>query len=234
MLRVLFTTAMILGTAAVLQLPVAAQTGLPGMSTGHAAIAPQSRVEGRRAIDDATAASLIGAITSQFGPRMVTVRLGPLNVEPAGLSQRDISGRGQLRIDDDTTWIPFRFRALYDTREATTGATQLVLGDDHPALLLAGNSPLVGRLDTALSRRLQDEFSQQHVGIALGAVHSASVGGHYLVLHAQGRADFGSDGQAGTDVHALYDTRTRQWLQLDYRLDDTGADVALDQAVALR
>jgi hypothetical protein len=234
MLRVLLTTAMILGTVAVLQVPVVAQAGLSSLPSGQAAIAPQSRGEGRQAIDDATAASLIGAITTQLGHRAVTVRLGPLDVAPAGLSQREISGRGQLRIDDDTVWIPFRFRALYDTRDATTGATRLVIGDERPAMLLAKDSPLTRQLDAALSRRVRGEFSQQHVGIALDAVQSAPAGGHYLVLHAQGRADFGSDGQADTDVHALYDTRTGQWLQLDYRLDGAAAGDALDQAVALR
>ncbi|WP_166207238.1 hypothetical protein [Cognatiluteimonas telluris] len=234
MLRVLFTTALILGTAAVLQLPVVAQAGLPHLSTGQAAIAPQSHAEGRQAVDDATAASLIGAITSQLGSRTITVRLGPLDVEPAGLSQRDISGRGQLRIDDDRAWIPFRFRALYDMRKATTGATQLVLGDDRPALLLARDSPLAGRFHTALSQRLQGEFSQQHVGITLDAVHSAPVGGHYLAVHARGRAVFGSDGQAGTEVHALYDTHSGQWLQLEYRLGDEANGDAIDEAVALR
>lgn len=223
MLRVLATTALILGTSVALQSPQALRPGLSGnTSSSHSTLAPGR--ERRQAIDDAAAASLVDAVARQFGQRHVDIRLGPVDIAPAGLIQREVQGRGELRIGDDREWIPFRFQALYDASQATTEATQLVLGDGGARSPLARTSGIAGRLDDALADRLRGEFAQQRVAVVLQSLHSEPAGGHYLALEARGRVDFGPDGQAETDVDALYDTRTGQWLQLEYRLDGASAN----------
>jgi hypothetical protein len=187
---------------------------------GKALDAPASREEGREAVDDATAAALIGAIATQFGQRPVEVELGRIDAKPAGLVQRDLSGSGRLRIGGDAAWLPFRFHALYDTEQASVGSPQLTLGTDRPGIVLAARSPVVRRLGHELARRFRAEFAQQQARIAMGTVLSSPAGDHYLQLHASATARFGGEGQAGADIRALYDTRTGDWLQLDYELVD--------------
>jgi hypothetical protein len=181
---------------------------------------PGSREEGRQAVDDATAAALIGAIATQFGQRRIEVELGRIDATPAGLVQRDLSGSGRLRIGSDAGWLPFRFHALYDTEQASVGSPQLTLGPDGPGVVLAARSPIVRQLGSELARRFRAEFAQQSPRIALGVVHSSRAGDHYLQLHARATARFGGDGPAGADIRALYDIRSGDWLQLDYELVD--------------
>ena len=94
--------------------------------------APQSRMEGNQAVDDATAAALIGAISDQFSERNVEVKLDTVRIAPAGIVQREISGQGRLLLGATEDWIPFRFKALYDTEQASVGNPDLTLGDDAP------------------------------------------------------------------------------------------------------
>ena len=182
--------------------------------------APASREEGRQAVDDATAAALIGAIATQFGQRRIEVELGRIDAAPAGLVQRELSGSGRLRIGSDAGWLPFHFRALYDTEQASVGSPQLTLGTHGPGAVLAARSPVVRQLGSELARRFRAEFAQQSARIALGPVRSSPAGDHYLQLHARATARFGGEGQAGADIRALYDTRSGDWLQLDYDLVD--------------
>ena len=60
--------------------------------------APASREEGRQAVDDATAAALIGAIATQFGQRRIEVELGRIDAAPAGLVQRELNGSGRVLL----------------------------------------------------------------------------------------------------------------------------------------
>src|SRR4249919_3220802 len=70
MLRIVIATTLLLGAGSI--------AGAPATSVIGKALAPapQSRAEAVVDIDDATAAALIGAISSQFGERAVQVRLG--------------------------------------------------------------------------------------------------------------------------------------------------------------
>jgi len=218
MIRAAIATALLLGVGFIGS-PASHPQRLQSV-VGKADAAPASREEGRQAVDDATAAALIGAITTQFDQRRVEVELGRIDAVPAGLVQRDLNGSGRLRIGSDAGWLPFRFHALYDTEHASVGSPQLTLGTEGPGVLLAARSPVVRQLGNELARRFRAEFAQQSARIALGTVHSSPAGDHYLQLRARATARFGGEGQAGADIRALYDTRSGDWLQLDYELVD--------------
>ena len=222
MIRAAIVVALLLGAGSIAGMPVVSAGSVTRVVGKPLAAQPATREEGVQAVDDATAAALIGAIATQFDQRRVEVELGRIDAAPAGFVQRELSGNGRLRIGDDTTWLPFHFHALYDTEQATVDSPQLTLGSDEPGALLARRSPIVQRLGSELARRFHQEFAQQPAQIALDTVRSAPAGGHYLQLRARGVARFGGEGQAGADIQALYDTRNGAWLQLDYQLADRG------------
>lgn len=211
MFRLALASAFLLGAVSVAGSPL---TSVVGRSL---APAPQSRGQAALAIDDTTAAALIGAISSQFGERQVEVHLTQIDVRPAGFAQRDVQGRGQLRIGRDG-WIPFRFRSLYDTEQNLAGSPELTLGaakTDQPL-------PAAGKLGTSLARaidqRLHDEFPQQDATVHVANVRAAPVGGSYQRIEADGTVAFGADGTAATRIEGLYDPRHGDWLQLAYEL----------------
>ena len=49
-------------------------------------------------------------------------------------------------------------------------------------------------------------------------VRSSPAGERYLRVDADGVASFGADGRTPARVHALYDPRNGEWLQLAYEL----------------
>jgi hypothetical protein len=215
MLRIAIASAFLLGAGAIAGNPA---TSIVGKAL---APAPQSRVQAVADINDATAAALIGAISTQFGDRPVQVRLGQVQLTPAGIVQRDVHGSGQLQIGSDSSWIPFRFRALYDTEQGSVGSPELTLGGE-PARALAHDGAVAKALGQEVARRLHQEFVQQATRIHLADVRFVPVGGGYLQIEADGIATF--DGApAATHVHALYDPRNGEWLQLAYELGPDGA-----------
>ena len=202
---------------------------------GHSLVpAPQSRMEGNQAIDDATAAALIGAISSQFGERKVEVKLDQVDATPAGLIQRDIRGNGRLLIGQDPTWIPFRFKALYDTEQASVGYPDLTLGSDQPGKSLPTDAAIARRLVAEVDARLRDEFTGQPASFTMDSVRVEPAGTRYLRLQASGVAQFGHEGDTSAGVHALYDIRTGEWLQLEYELGATANRNMGADSVALR
>jgi hypothetical protein len=183
--------------------------------------APQSRAEGNQAVDDATAAALIGAISGQFDERNIAVKLDKVDIEPAGIIQRDISGHGRLLIGKDAEWIPFDFKALYDTEQATVGYPDLTLGGSEPGHAVAVGSALGRALRSQVDQRLRSEFASQPSQFAVDSIQSVSAGARYVRIDAIGTADFGAEGKTSAGVHALYDPRTQQWLRLTYELGAT-------------
>ncbi|WP_159015839.1 hypothetical protein [Cognatiluteimonas profundi] len=183
--------------------------------------APQSRAEGNQAVDDATAAALIGAISGQFAERNVAVKLDAVDVEPAGIVQREITGRGRLLIGKDAEWIPFHFTALYDTEQASVGHPDLTLGGAEPGQAVPVTSSLARALSSQVDQRLHSEFGSQPSQFAVDSIQSVPAGGRYVRIDAIGTADFGPDGNTSAGVHALYDPRTQQWLRLTYELGAT-------------
>jgi hypothetical protein len=228
--KVVFTTA-ILVAGSMLSASAPATSVVVGHSLDPA---PQSRMEGNQAIDDAAAAALIGAISAQFSERRVEIKLDSVNATPAGLIQRDIRGAGRLQIGQDDTWIPFRFQALYDTEQASVGYPELTLGSDEPGNVLPTDASIAKRLVAEVDARLRDEFAGQPASFAMDSVRVQPAGTRYLRLQAIGVAQFGDEGDADAGVRALYDVRTGDWLQLEYELGATAnRDVATD-TIALR
>jgi hypothetical protein len=198
---------------------VFAQATVPhGQVVGSSLAAPpQSRMQARQAIDDATAAALIGAISSQFDEPNVVVKLDHVEASPAGIIQRELHGAGRLQIGTDETWIPFGFQALYDSQQSSVGNPRVTLGDESGQGSVA-DATMTKKLTAVLAQRLHQEFAQQPVRIALGSVRTVAAGKNYLQVQARGTANFGKEGATDADVHGLYDVRKDQWVQLDYEL----------------
>lgn len=196
---------------------------------------PESRVEGDQAIDAALAASLIGAVSTEFDQGPVEVKLDEVKVAPAGLVQRDVRGNGRLLIGGDGEWIPFRFTALYDTRLSSVDYPSLVLGTDEPGRPVATDAHLATELAREVDRRLGFEFAGQPVRFTLDGVRLSRAGSRYQRVEASGIADFGAEGSTSAGVQALYDPRNGQWLHVRYELGaSANRDSSLEQAVARR
>jgi hypothetical protein len=195
---------------------------------------PESRVEGDRAIDAAIAASLIGAVSSEFDQRAVEVKLDQVEVAPAGLVQRDVRGSGRLMIGKDADWIPFRFAALYDSELSSVDYPALILGAGEPGQPVATDARVAQRLSNEVDRRLGLEFAGQSVRFALDSVRLSPAGKHYQRLDANGIADFGVEGSTATDIQALYDPRSGEWLRVSYELGASANRDAIHQVLASR
>jgi hypothetical protein len=220
----------LLGGSVIAETP-AAQRQIVGVSL---AAPPQSRMQARQVIDDATAAALIGAISSQFDQPNVVVKLDHVEATPAGIIQRELNGAGRLQIGNDESWIPFRFQALYDTEQASVGNPILTLGDAGSDQGAVADSAMTNKLAAAVGQRLHQEFAQQQVRVVLGSVRTMAAGRNYLQVHARGTASFGKDGATDADVHALYDVRKDQWVQLGYELGAVLDSTTTAQTVASR
>jgi hypothetical protein len=198
-------------------------------STGQADViakalrAPETRAEGREAIDAAVAAAVVGAISGQFGDRKVQVKLDHVVATPNSVIESDVVGDGRLLLGDaeDGDWVPFRFAALYDTSTATASAPRLVIGGDAPGRSLAADSAIAVELREQVQARLQAEFRQQPVRFSLDRVDAFEVDRRYSRIDALGMADFGHEGRVPADIHALYDRRGNAWLRVSYELGST-------------
>ncbi len=217
--RSVLVIAILLGCGLVVGMPVSARTeAVVARSLDHA---PESRREGNQALDAAIAASLIGAISGQFDERTVEIKLDRVDLAPAGIIQRDVSGRGRLMLGNDNTWIPFRFSALYDTGQESVGFPNLTIGEDAPGQVVTIGSPVASRLRIEVDRRLHQEFSGQPAAFSLDAVRLLPAGNHYARLEASGIVDFGKEGATPVGVQALYDKRNGHWLRVNYELGAT-------------
>ena len=195
----------------------------------------ESRVEADQAMDGAVAASVIGAISTQFGERKVAVKLDEVAVRPASVRDRSVSGIGRLQIGKDHTWIPFQFDVLYDTATASASFPAITLGDAAGGTEIALDSGIARELGQRADDALADEFAQQPVQLVVNRVTTTDAGERYMVVEAMGIADFAAEGTTPTQIEALYDRQTGEWLRLDYELGTTSnwAD-DLDPSVATR
>jgi hypothetical protein len=190
---------------------------------GKALHQPETRAEGREAIDAAVAAAIVGAISSQFGERKVQVKLDHVSTTPNSLVEADVLGDGRLSLGDaeDGDWLPFRFAALYDTSTATASAPRLVIGGSAPGRTVPADSAIAVELRRQVQARLQGEFRRQPVRFSLDSVDALEMGRRYSRIDARGTVDFDQEGRVPADVHALYDRRGNAWLQLSYELGST-------------
>ncbi len=199
--------------------------------------APQSRAEGAQAIDDALAAALVGAITTQFDERVIEVKLDRVESDLAGFTQRDLHGDARVRIGRDAEWIPVGFSALYDTSTNTVGFPALVLGADAPGQPLPADGRISRQLAQEVDARLDSEFASQEVRFKVDQARVVHVGGRFLRLDANGVADFGAEGTTMASIDALYDPRTQRWVRLNYELGpaaNRSDEATLPDAVATR
>lgn len=185
--------------------------------------APQSPIEGAieggATMDSAVAGVLIGAIAAQFESDVgIGVRLDRIAVDPASLRDREVSGKGRLRIGDAGDWIPFRFAAMYDTRTSEVGYPHLVLGDGDAAEPIAADSAIARRLLDRAGLALAREFGTQTVGLSLDRVAAVAAGDRYLAVRAIGSAAFEGEGRTPARVRALYDRDSGRWLRVEYEL----------------
>lgn len=185
----------------------------------------ESRAEGDLAMDDAVAASLVGAITLQFPRHQVEVKLDKVDVAPLSLRDRAVSGEGRVRIGDDDAWIPLAFNALYDTQDTVVTQPQLVFGSDAPASMLSRQSALMRGLSQQVNRAMAAEFGQQSVEMRIDHASTSPAGRRFLQVQAVGQARFGGEGIEQANIQALYDRTTGQWLRVDYELGNAAPRV---------
>lgn len=187
--------------------------------TAKAADRPDSRREGSEALDSAVAAAVIGAATTEFASNKIAVKLDLIEVHPASLRDRSVTGEGRLRLGDDPEWISFTFDALYDT--ATTNVTYPRLhlsGSDMVSSVIDNDAPLAASLIAAANKRIRTEFADQPVGVKLERIIKHPSGSRYVQLEGFGTADFGGEGSADAQVAGLYDQRRKRWINVRYEL----------------
>ncbi|WP_133500074.1 hypothetical protein [Cognatilysobacter terrigena] len=178
--------------------------------------APTARVQTREQVDDAIAAAVIGSITRQFDTSDVLVQLGKVDVRPASIQDRQVTGDGRLRIDGQGEWIPFRFAAMYDTASTEVTYPQLELGGGDGKAVAAGSS-LATSLDAQVTKALKTEFQSQPVKWTAGAVKATDVG-RFVRVDGAGLVDFGADGSTPAQVQGLYDNTSHRWVRVHYEL----------------
>lgn len=199
----------------------------PGVALAASVPAPQSSasptpatgVGGNETINGAVAGVLIAVLTEQFEGRAVSVTLDRVDVQPASIQDRIVSGAGRARIEGDQEWIGFRFSTLYDTTFGSVAWPEITLGgvtgDERD---VPNDTVLIRQLDGRVAERLGNEFSGQAVRLQLDRITTVEAGSRYLRINASGIADFGPEGTSPTRIEALYDRRDKAWLRVDYEL----------------
>lgn len=182
---------------------------------------PESRNEGGQALNSAVAGALIGAISDQFAANKVEVTLDSVDVAPLSVRDRNVTGNGRLRINDDHEWIEMSFAALYDTANTSVSQPTLVLGDADGGDVLDLDSNLARRLDQKVNTALSSEFSQQPVQLLIERVTATAAGKRFVQVRALGTAEFTGEGTTPAQVSGLYDRDTGQWVRVNYELGTT-------------
>jgi hypothetical protein len=192
------------------QAPAAAST------TSAAAEMPVSTLQASTKVDDAIAAAVIESISHQFDTADVVVQLGDVQVRPASIQDRRVTGAGRLRIDGASEWVPFHFDAMYDTSSAEVTYPRLDLGSATTAALASG-SPLATSLDGQVNAALKSEFQSQPVHWSLASARTSQIG-RFMRVQGSGVADFGADGSTPAQVEGLYDGVAKKWVRVRYEL----------------
>lgn len=183
---------------------------------------PMSRAEGREAADSALAGALVGIVTTELAVgEPVQVKLETVDMQAVSPRDRKVSGTGLLKVGDDPDWLPFRYRALYDTETQTAGWASITLGshDEGGEIVAQGNARL-GQLAAAASERMRQEFPQQAITLDFSTAHKFAAG-RYERYVAQGTTRFDAQEPTEARVEGLYDPRRDRWLRVSYELGDT-------------
>ena len=211
------TLALILATLAATAL--AAQAPKPsiqveGRSTDATAAGQTTTAHGVQAINDATAAAVIGALETRFAGQRVEFRLGEVRSERVSLRDMALHGSGEIRFEHGTSWLPIQFDALYDSATQAVESPAIVLG----ASATAGSAralPLKG-LQAEVARRMNTEFASQSVAFDLD--HTSIVGGdgRRVIVNGNGIVRFDQDDTAPVQVQAVYDRASKRWIDATY------------------
>ncbi len=192
---------------------------------------PESRAEGREAIDGAAAAAVIGAIARQFGEQAVEVKLDKVNVMQANLHERVLRGNGRLQIGGQHEWLDFSFDALYDTEQASVYYPRLAIGSNGESM--NADSALARSLAKRAQNALGEEFAQQVVALSLDDISTRNAGTRYMQVRATGVAQFEGEGAAEALVTAVYDRKQAKWLQVDYELGSSASQALVEPMASL-
>jgi hypothetical protein len=199
--------------------PVAANEPIATVPAVTRAIpAAPARPMDRTAMERAIAGSVVAALSERFGGRAVEAKFGDLLAEPVDASQRLIRGEGGVRFAGETGWIGFRFVSRYDDFLGQAGWPELEIGVGGEGRAIPNDGLALRQLEDRIADTLQRELGMASVRLQLDRVETTEMAGHYLGMEARGLADFGRDGSSDVRIHALYDRRDGQWLQLDYQL----------------
>lgn len=229
--RLLLAT--LLGTASVAAASVgthAAVTDAPvvveGKSTGNPAPTRTHDMQAQAAIDEATAAALIGALQSRFQGTDFELRLGDTRTERVSLRDIALEGEAQIRFADARHWLPLRFEALYDTSEMLVESPHITLGAEPSANAPdAGSLPLAG-LQATLDSAMDAEYQSNRVDVALHDARIVDADGTRYIVQATGQAVFDGREELPVTVRALFDRKSGRWLDPQYALDETGYRLA--------
>ncbi|MEO6155974.1 MAG: hypothetical protein ABIP16_09645 [Thermomonas sp.] len=185
-----------------------------GRSVGVATHGQTTTVEGTQAINDATAAAVVGALESRFDGQAVQFRLGDVLSERASLRDIALHGRGEIRFKATEAWLPISFDALYDTDTQTVQSPSITLGAQHMAHE-DGTLPLDG-LQTRVGKAMSTEFSSQRVSFDLQQASVIGGDGQRIVVEGNGIAKFDGEGREDVIVQAVYDRRSGRWIDASY------------------
>ncbi len=200
-------------TAFAAQVPTASVT-VEGRSTDPSSAGQGTTAQGVQAINDATAAAVIGALEARFAGHGVQFRLGAVRSERVSLRDIALHGSGQIRFGNATDWLPITFDALYDSTSQVVESPAILLGASTTPSS-AQTLPLQ-RLQADVARRMNAEFASQSVAFDLE--HTSIVGGdgRRVIVNANGTARFDKEDAAPVEVQAIYDRVSNRWIDASY------------------
>ena len=197
---------------------VSAQTPANIVVQGHSTQATSSSQttteRAAQAINDATAAAIIGALQSRFDGQPVQFRIADILSERASLRAIALHGRGEIRFDAAGEWLPIRFDALYDTDTQTVQSPSITLGAQYSSRD-AASLPL-DALQARVGKTMSSDFQSQDVRFDLK--HASVIGGdsQHTIVEGDGTASFDGEGKQAISVQAVYDKRAGRWMDASY------------------
>ena len=182
---------------------------------------PMSRAEGREAADAAVAGALVGLTNEQFKGERIELKLNTVDMRAVSPRDREVSGTGQLKIGNDTDWLPFRYHALYDTETQTAASPAITLGSSEAGgVEVAVTDAASTALASAASEQMRGEFPDQKVTLDMSKIQRQK-SGRYERFIALGDVRFDRDPATKAAIEGLYDPARKRWLRVSYELGDT-------------
>ena len=183
---------------------------------------PMTRGEGREAADSALAGALVGIVVTELSVGdPIQLKLETVHMEAVSPRDRKVTGTGLLKLAGDDEWMPFRYRALYDTQTQTATWGRITLGtDDEGGETVATGDASLTTLARTAAERMRQEFPQQAVTLDIASAHRFPAGRYQRYL-AQGATRFDGQDPVQARIEGLYDPINDRWLRVGYELGDT-------------